>query len=161
MNQKPTETKALQGTLQNRPSRAKKPTAEAGEPVAPSWLSRVGRAEWSRILPLLIERGSVTPADATALGSYCMCVSRYVAALNSLEERGTEIETTVLDSNGAAHKKWVINPMLKVAESSERSMFRFLRELGITPAARERVKPAKKTTKGKSLLEQLAERGIN
>jgi P27 family predicted phage terminase small subunit len=160
MNQKPIETKALQGTLQNRNSRARKVSAKAGTPIAPSWLSKVGRAEWRRILPLLIERGSLTAADATAPGSYCMCVSRYVTALSSLEERGTEVETTVLDSNGAAHKKWVINPILKVAESSERSMFRFLRELGITPAARERVKPTKPTTRGKSLLEQLAEQGI-
>jgi len=36
-----------------------------------------------------------------------------------------------------------------------------LRELGATPRTREGVKPAKKSTKGKSLLEQLAERGIN
>jgi len=160
MNQKPDEVKALQGTLSDRPSRAKKPTQEAGTPVAPRWLSKVGKQEWKRILPLLLERGSLTPADATALGAYCQCVSRYVEACASVDEDGMQIETVVLDSNGVAHPKKVLNPLLKIAESSERSMFKFLRELGITPAAREKVKPAKPTTRGKSLLEQLAERGI-
>jgi P27 family predicted phage terminase small subunit len=160
MNTKSEEQKKLQGTFQKRPSRGRKVTVEAGAPEPPKWLSKVARGEWKRILPLLLERGSLTAADATALGTYCATVARYIAASESLESDGMQVETVITDNNGVIHTKKILNPMLKVAESSERAMFRFLKELGITPASREKIKPAKKSEKGKTLLEQLAERGI-
>jgi len=108
----------------------------------PAYLSKEARKEWKRVLPLLEARGSVTEADAMALTVYCEAVSRYVAALKSLEQKGQTISTVVLDSNGQAHSSAKPNPSLKIAETCERTIRAFLREFGLTPATRERIKPA-------------------
>lgn len=115
---------------------------KAGKPKMPAYLSKEARKEWKRVLPLLEARGSVTEADAMALTVYCEAVSRYVAALKSLERDGITVTTVVLDSNGQAHKSAKPNHSLKVAETCERTIRAFLREFGCTPLTRERIKPA-------------------
>jgi P27 family predicted phage terminase small subunit len=154
------EQHQLNGT-EPKPSRARSSKLVAGQPVAPKWLDKTARQEFARMLPLLEQRDSLTPADYMQLAIYASAVSRYVAALKDVDERGPVVTVTTLDKHGAQVENEKTNPSLRTVAEAEKAIHRYLRELGATPRTREGVKPAKKSTKGKSLLEQLAERGIN
>ena len=113
----------------------------AGTPRMPAHLSVEARKEWKRVLPMLLERGSLTDADATALSLYAETFARWCAAKKEIAELGLTIQTTVLDKHGEAVTSRKANPALRIAENCERSLRSFLRELGLTPATRERVIP--------------------
>jgi P27 family predicted phage terminase small subunit len=135
---------ALKGT---RPTRAKPETpsnVQASRPKLPSHLTKEARREWKRVLPLLLRRGSLTESDGTALALYAETFARWVSAKRELDERGIVCDVVVLNSNGQAVTVRKPNPALRIAENCERSLGKFLKELGLTPASRERVKPAKK-----------------
>jgi P27 family predicted phage terminase small subunit len=133
----------------------------ADEPRMPGHLTRNAKREWKRILPMLLERRSLTEGDATALALYCETYSRWLAAKNEVAESGITIETTVLDKHGAAILTRKTNPALRTLENCERSLRSLLLELGLTPRSRERVLPAKaKEEKEEGLLQQMQrERG--
>lgn len=40
-------------------------------PPAPAWLAPHARAEWKRVAPILVARGTITKADLGMLESYC------------------------------------------------------------------------------------------
>ena len=42
----------------------------------PAWLSKHARAEWRRVMPELIKRRILTPADFGSLESYCVATGR-------------------------------------------------------------------------------------
>jgi P27 family predicted phage terminase small subunit len=115
----------------------------ADVPRMPSHLTKEARAEWRRILPMLLQRRSLTPADAQVLALYTENYSRWLAAKRDVEENGIVVSTTVLDKHGAAIQTRKTNPALRTLENCERSLRALLRELGATPATRERVLPAK------------------
>lgn len=154
------EEHALKGT---RPTRAKPEapsTAQAERPKMPSHLTKEARKEWKRILPGLLKRGSLTDSDATALSLYCETFARWVAAKKEVEDHGIMVDVTVLTSNGAPIITRKQNGALKIVENCERSLARQLTALGLTPASREKVKPARKkeeADEGKSILEFLQE----
>jgi P27 family predicted phage terminase small subunit len=131
----------------------------AASPKMPSHLGTEARREWKRISPMLLQRGSLTEGDATALALYAETFARWCAAKKEIVERGLTIETTVLDKQGAAVSSRKVNPALKIAENCERSLRSFLRELGLTPATRERVLPAKPAEeKTQSILSQMRDK---
>jgi P27 family predicted phage terminase small subunit len=145
------EEHALKGT---RPTRAKpeQPSSvQASRPKLPSHLTKEARREWKRVLPLLLRRGSLTESDGTALALYAETFARWVAAKKEIEERGIVCDVVVLNSNGQPVTTRKTNPALKIAENCERSLGKFLKELGLTPASRERVKPARKTEEDEPL----------
>jgi P27 family predicted phage terminase small subunit len=110
----------------------------------PAHLTAEARKEWKRVLPGLLRRQSLTDSDATALSLYCETHARWVAAKKEIEEHGIMVEVTVLSSNGSPIITRKQNGALKIAENCERSLARQLTALGLTPASRERVKPARK-----------------
>jgi P27 family predicted phage terminase small subunit len=118
-------------------------TMAADQPKMPSHLSPEARREWRRVLPMLLERRSLTEGDATALGLYVEIFARWVLAKRELLDSGITIQTTVLDKRGSAVQTRKANPALRVVENCERSLRASLRELGLTPSTRERVLPAK------------------
>lgn len=44
--------------------------------VPPSWLSKHAKAEWRRVMPELVKRRILTPADFGSLESYCVATGR-------------------------------------------------------------------------------------
>ena len=108
----------------------------------PAHLSEEAKREWRRVLPMLLQRRSLTDADATALALYAETFARWCAAKREIAERGLTVESTVLDRHGAPVTTRKVNPALRIAENCERSLRAFLRELGLTPQSRERVLPA-------------------
>jgi P27 family predicted phage terminase small subunit len=138
------ELHALHGTKPHKSAAKTVGSLPADEPEMPKHLTAEARKEWKRLLPLLLERGSLTPGDSAALALYAETFSRWLLAKRDVEENGLTITSTVLDSSGQPVSNRKINPSLRIVENCERSLRNFLREFGLTPATRERVLPARK-----------------
>jgi P27 family predicted phage terminase small subunit len=139
---KPDHVHALQGTKPHTSTAKTHSDVPASAPRMPGHLTPEARKEWKRVLPMLLERGSMTDGDAAALSMYVEIFARWVAAKKDVEENGLTITTTVLDKNGEAVSSRKVNPALRVAQDCEKSLRASLRELGLTPASRTKVLPA-------------------
>jgi P27 family predicted phage terminase small subunit len=141
------EHHALVGTTAYQSKAKIKSKLAAGQPKMPTHLSKAGKAEWRRLVPLLCERGSLTDADSAVLSIYAETYSRWLAAKADVEQNGLTITVSVLDKHGAAVTSRRTNPALRTLENCERSLRAFLREFGMTPATRERILPAQEQPK--------------
>jgi P27 family predicted phage terminase small subunit len=137
-----------------------KPPAEskhsADVPRMPSYLSPDARREWKRLLPLLIERGSLTAGDAQGLSLHCETFARWVKCQKQINEEGLMQTVTVLDKHGDKVTRTKPHPCLKIAQDCERSLRVSLASMGLTPQSREKIIPAKQVEeKTESILTQL------
>jgi P27 family predicted phage terminase small subunit len=123
--------------------RTKPSQVTAGRPKMPEHLSADAKKEWRRIVTLLEERGTLSKADSAVLALYCENHARWLQAKRDVAEHGIIVTVTVLDRNGEQVTSRKTNPALRIAENAERSLRGFLKEFGMTPGSRERVKPAK------------------
>ena len=147
---------ALRGTKPHSSTAKTVSALSAAKPKMPSHLTPEARKEWKRVLPLLLQRSSLTDGDATALSLYCETFSRWLLAKKDVETNGLTITTVVLDGNGQAISTRRTNPALRTLENCERNLRAHLRELGLTPATRERITPAKQQPqKAFNLLEHM------
>lgn len=121
----------------------------AGRPKMPDHLSDNAKKEWRRIVSLLEQRGTLSKADSAVLALYCETHARWLQAKQEVATHGLMIEATVLDSAGEQVTTRKPNPALKVAENAERGLRGYLKEFGMTPSSRERVKPTKPEEKPK------------
>jgi P27 family predicted phage terminase small subunit len=137
----------LHGTKPH-PSTMRDTVATAAKPKLPAYLSPDARKEWRKLLPLLMERRSLTAADAAALAMHCEVFARWVQCQRQITEQGITLTVTVLSSNGEPITRTRPHPALRIAQDCERSLRASLRELGLTPASRQRVmaaRPAEET----------------
>jgi P27 family predicted phage terminase small subunit len=116
-------------------------------PKMPSYLSPDARKEWRRLLPLLMNRGSLTAGDAQGLALHCECFARWVACQKKINEEGITQTVTVLDKTGNAVTRTKPHVCLKIAQDCERALRISLASLGLTPLSREKVIPAKPVEK--------------
>jgi P27 family predicted phage terminase small subunit len=142
MNEISDEYRELSGGSE-RKSRAKASEIAAGKPLPPTWMSKPARKEFKRVAAFLADRGTVSPADGATLTLYACSYSRFITAQQDLDTRGQWITVKVLDSHGAAVEVDRENPSLKLAQTEAKTILAFLRQLGMTPATREKVKPTK------------------
>jgi P27 family predicted phage terminase small subunit len=142
----------------SRPTRAAESKFCAGRPRMPKHLSPVAAEKWKELVRLLAKRGTLTAVDASALEIYCEQYARYRKLLKELDQHGEMVEVEVLDSSGVAHTKRVQNPAAKLVTQLENSMRAYQKEFSITPASREKSKPAvPKETPAKKTPEQIEE----
>jgi P27 family predicted phage terminase small subunit len=106
-------------------------------------LSKEAKREFKRVAALLEDRGTCSPADGATLTLYACSYSRFITAQQDLDLRGHRIKETALDSHGAAVEVDRENPSLKLVQAEAKTILSFLRQLGLTPATREKVKPTK------------------
>jgi len=57
-------------------------------PAAPAILSTEGKREWRRVMPVLIDRGVLSPADLTAAETYCAAVGDAAQARAAMKRDG-------------------------------------------------------------------------
>jgi P27 family predicted phage terminase small subunit len=136
-NQKPTALKKLLGNPGKRKLNNAEPVAPKGVPEMPKFLNGEARAEWRRIIPILINMGVLTVADGKALGAYCSAYSQLVKAEAAIEKFGL-ICATLDQETGVAELK--VNPAVRVKSDALRHMKSFLLEFGLTPASRSKLK---------------------
>jgi P27 family predicted phage terminase small subunit len=103
--------------------------AVAAIPNAPAWLSKEGRAEWRRIMPLLIERRILTDADMGSVENYCIAIGQVRAAERTIQNEGMTVQGA---SGLRAH------PAVKIQSDAMTRARLLAAELGLTPVSRSR-----------------------
>src|SRR2546423_1809025 len=69
------------------------PRPAAGAPPCPAWLHRYAKAEWRRVVKLLLPLGILTQADGGVLAGYCTALSMVRLASEQLEKEGRTVTT--------------------------------------------------------------------
>lgn len=137
----PTKILELKGAFKHDPARgrarANEPKLPGGVGEPPDWLDHEAREEWWRVVPDLDTAGVTSRVEATALGAYCLAVSRLRKAQAEVFRDGLTIMT-----EGGLRK----HPAISIIERAEATIKAFAAEFGMTPASRSKVqaKPADK-----------------
>lgn len=114
----------------------------AGRPKMPKDLSPVAQAEWKRLFKELGKRGTMTRVDSSAAEVYVRLFADWRAFEDELEENGRMIDEPILDKDGNAHTRRVLNPAAKMAIQLGNAVRQYQKEFSATPASREKAKPA-------------------
>lgn len=88
-------------------------------PPPPSWLSRLGKVEWRRVMPDLIERKILTTADLGSVENYCVAVAR----VRELEK---------------AMRAGIDPKLFRMQDQAIKTARQLAAELGLTPVSRSR-----------------------
>lgn len=127
----PTALRILRGNPSHRPLNEDEPDLPPAKPSLrpPGGVTGVGRQEWKRLLPQLVERGVLTDADLTAFEDYC----RTLTSLRQHEVAARRLGVEQAIMRGIANQ--VIRLRAQVANLRAR--------LGLDPASRSQVKAVK------------------
>ncbi len=112
-------------------------------PRAPSWLSKDAKAEWKRVVPLLVDRGVLTNGDLGSLESYCVAVGTVCECQRALNKEGMfqrDLTKTVTKDGKAiiTDKGFKRHPAIGVMNTSMTIVRQYAAELGLTPVSRSR-----------------------
>jgi P27 family predicted phage terminase small subunit len=127
---KPTVFRRLAGNPGKRAWNHAEPKPPKELPDCPAHLSEAARTEWHRLAPTLNAIGVLTMADRAAVAAYCQAWGRWVEA----EEKMQGLPVMLKTPSGYVQQ----NPWLSVANTQLALMYRFMAEIGLTPAARSR-----------------------
>ena len=108
-------------------------------PSCPEWLDDEAKAEWDRVIGVLVERIGLASVDRAVLSAYCQSWSAYHSAVKWIAENGETYE----DEYGP--KK---HPMVLIRNEERAAMFRFAQQLGLSPSSRTGLKVEPKTKAG-------------
>lgn len=100
-------------------------------PKPPNWLTTEAKAEWRRVMPGLVERRILTPADMAAVEMYCAAVGDALRARKTIAAEGT----TTTNRLGETKR----HPAYSTLREMTGEARRWAAELGLTPASRSRV----------------------
>lgn len=142
MPAKSAQVHELQGT-RSRATTPDESRLAAGRPSFPRGISRGARAAFKNLCGLLEQRRALTRGDGELLALYAVLHDRHRQAQDALQREGLIVNVTRLDSNGQPHDVQKPNMHLRIAENCERQMVAILDALGLTPRARDAVKPTK------------------
>src|ERR1700688_1612601 len=95
----------------------------------PGWLSKDAQAEWQRVMPILIERRTLTDADLASFENYCVAVGQVREMQRLIKRAGHVVET---DRGPRAH------PAVKIQSDAMTRARLLANELGLTPVSRSR-----------------------
>jgi P27 family predicted phage terminase small subunit len=145
---KPTAVKRLQGNPGKRPLPKAEPTPAAGAPSCPRWLSAAARAEWARVVKVLLPLGLVTQADLATLAAYCEAFSEFRAATIMLAAEGPMIRTggELVQLKPGKLKEWVggqvqPHPAIARQRTAWTALKAFASLFGLDPSSRTKVRP--------------------
>lgn len=98
-------------------------------PRTPAWFGREAKAEWKRMLPVLMnERRTLDLADLAAFTSYCLAVEQVAVASRELGTAYT------YQANGLTKK----HPLVDIRDKAMAQVLRHAAELGMTSVSRSR-----------------------
>src|SRR6056297_1318690 len=144
---KPTALKILTG---NKPGNAQdtEPKPPLKIPEVPPHLCDDAKREWHRVCEMLHAIGILTVADRSVLAAYCTAYAlweRSWQAINKMSETGKLGAGLMISTTNG---NLIQNPLVGTANKAAGDMVRFASELGMTPAARTRIKagPSKKSS---------------
>src|SRR5690554_5777662 len=83
-------------------------------PKSPAWLSKDAKAEWQRVLPILIERRILTKGDLGSLENYCTAMGQVREMERHLQEHGHVFESFKDTENGPISLGMKRNPAVGI-----------------------------------------------
>jgi P27 family predicted phage terminase small subunit len=129
---KPTALKVLEGNPGKRPLPKGEPQpGNVTRIKPPSYLPPLAKKEWRVILPQLQSLGLISDLDIYGLAAYCNAYATWVDALGQIKKTGALVRSP----NGYP----MPSPWIKISRDAQDEMMRWLKEFGMTPAARSRV----------------------
>lgn len=128
---KPTALKLVAGNPGRRKLNKDEPTPEIIAPDCPGHLTEDAKAEWARIMPLLMRYRIVSDTDTAALALYCQSYARWQQAEAKLAESGLLIK--------APSGYPIQNPYLAIVNRAMEDCHKYLQQFGLSPSARTRV----------------------
>lgn len=128
---KPTAIKRLEGNPGKRRLNEDEPTAVAGLPVCPEFLSVEARAEWEDLGAQLVREQRMALVYKGVFAAYCQAWGRWVEAETKLQDVGM----VVMSPTGILKP----SPYLSIANKASEQMMKAAGELGITPTTQARV----------------------
>jgi len=102
--------------------------------TCPKWLSNAAKKEWRRIAKIFAEEEKeFTDKDLKALEAYCTNYAKWQKCEQIIDEKGYSME---VGDNGYEQQR----PEVSIANKAQTEMRAWAKELGLTPAARQRMK---------------------
>jgi P27 family predicted phage terminase small subunit len=98
-------------------------------PRPPGWLSRDAKAEWKRVVPLLMDRRILTDADLATFASYCLATGQVIEA-----QRIIAVEGMIYMGTSGPKR----HPAVGIANDAMTQARQLAAELGLTPVSRSR-----------------------
>jgi P27 family predicted phage terminase small subunit len=108
----------------------------------PSWRGLSGEAKrvFKELCTQLEERKALTQGDRSLLMVYARVWDRWRIATSHVEAEGSVIEQLIPTKDGKTITREKLSPWLIVAQNAEKQLVQILVQLGLTPAARDKVK---------------------
>lgn len=127
----PSNILRLRGT--DRPDRVREdePQPDVEAPKCPAWLGRQAKAEWKRVVPMLLECRVLTRLDRSALAAYCDAYQAWYDAARAVKREGVTFESP----NGHV----CVRPEVSIRDKSRDAMVKYLQQFGMSPSSRRRV----------------------
>jgi len=113
----------------------------AGRTKRPKGVSKDALKIFRMLCKMLAQRRALTAGDGEILGLYCTLYDRHERAKAALATEGEVIKTTRTAKNGDTYEVQARNPWLDVAKDCEGRRVAILDRLGLTPRAKDSVKP--------------------
>jgi len=134
----PTKIKKLQGTLKAERALENEMTASLVSkiPVAPEWLSAIGKAEWMKVCLELFNKQMLHQIDLRLLEAYCNAISLHIETEIYLRENGRIQEFKNPDGT-IKHMQAV--PYQKIANDALDRALKIATQFGFTPSARSSI----------------------
>lgn len=131
-SKKPAAIRALEGNPGKRGGNTSEPKpAPLVNLKPPSFLPAAAKREWKRVVMQLARLGLISDLDVMALAAYCNAYSTWLDAIKKIKETGMLVRSP----NGFA----MPSPYVKIQKDAQAEMMGWLKEFGMTPAARARV----------------------
>ena len=107
--------------------------------AAPVWMSADARAEWDRVMPILVERKIMTIADLAGFENYCVATGTVREMERHLQEHGHVFEAMKMDNDGNLVTTGLKrNPAVGIQADAMTRARLLAAELGLTPVSRSR-----------------------
>ncbi len=127
---KPSALKIAAGNPGKRKINKRERPRGGGAPTCPSWMDGEAKAEWRRVVPILIAQRVTSSVERASLAMYCMAWSRVKRAEKELLRDGLTYE------HDGIRKK---HPAASILHEAARELQSFASEFGLTASSRSNV----------------------
>lgn len=109
----------------------------------PSYLDGVGKAEWRRLMPLMLERGQYIEAFRQELAKYCVAFSMWRTALAEIEKAGRKEGRKALGLVQTTPSGYLVqSAWFTIANKAHEQMGRIAADFGLNPVGQMRLEGA-------------------
>lgn len=134
---KPTALKLIEGNPGRRRIASGEVMPVLVAPDRPAHLTEEARAEWDRLVPLLLKHYLVSELDTAALALYCQSYGRWSEAERRIAEMRDKGGDGLLVKAPSGYP--IQNPYLAIANRAMEDCYKYLQQFGLSPSARTRV----------------------